>query len=107
MRLHRDANGQLVQLAGGQTALAVTRDDTLATDTAETVNINASARYIVIVALDNAILYRFGATASSANFDGIVTAGDRVEFMVDEGEFATLSLIGDTGTAKYRVMQYA
>lgn len=84
-------------------ALAVTYDATISASTALT--LNAATKLIEITAIDKAIFYKWGATASSSAFDGIVPANTSKLVPVPLGQ-TSIQFIEQVATAILAVVEF-
>jgi hypothetical protein len=99
----KDDNGQVVNALPKQSALAKTYDATISASTS--VTLNAATTLLEITAIDKAIFYKWGATASSSDFDGIVPANTSKLVPVPAGK-TTIQFIEESATAKLAVVEF-
>ena len=103
LRFFRDDNGIVVTPVPKQVALAVTYDATISSSTA--VTLNAGTTLIEITAIDKAIFYKWGGTASSSLFDGIVPQNTSKIVPVPTGQ-TSIQFIEESATAKLAVVEW-
>lgn len=113
-RTSRYLRSNLTMIYGNQHAInalpiATTYDATISTST--TVTFNAATRQILVTAIDKAILYKWGATASTSAFDGVVSVGYPTMITipvnpVTNALYTTVQFIETTTTAILVVLEY-
>ena len=103
LRFLKDDNGVSITALPKQVALAITYDATISSSTA--VTLNAATTLIEITAIDKAIFYKWGGTASSSAFDGIVPANSSKLVPVPQGQ-TSIQFIEETATAKLAVVEF-
>ena len=81
-------------------------NSTVTTGAAVDVTLNTSARLIEVTALDNPVFLKFGATASSADFDSSVNEGSTRHYIVPTG-VTVFSYIAYAGTAHVLTTEFA
>lgn len=100
----RDANGDVMnETVPRAVALEETYDATISSSTALT--LNAATTLLEITAIDKAIFYKWGATASSSDFDGIVSANTSKLVPVPNGQ-TSIQFIEEAATAKLAVVEF-
>lgn len=99
----RDANRVVVGDLPASVALDETYDATISTSTALT--LNASTTIIEVTAIDKAIFYKWGGTASSSDFDGIVPANSSKLIPVPNGQ-TSIQFIEQVATAILAVVEF-
>lgn len=99
-----DANNQVIRNSGFVgTPLAITYDATISAST--TVTLNAATTAIVVSAVGNTILMKWGATASTSAFDAAISVGTTVTFAVPAGQ-TTVQFIEAAATANLIVTEW-
>lgn len=76
----KDASGVAMQLVPATVALAITYDTTVSTST--TVTFNAETTMIEVSAINQPILMKWGATASTSSFDECIQAGSTRHYVI-------------------------
>lgn len=99
----KDDNGVTIIPVPKGVPLATTYDATISTSTALTLNV--ATTLIEITAIDKAIFYKWGATASSSAFDGIVAANSSKLVPVPFGK-TSIQFIEEIATAKLAVVEF-
>ena len=89
--------------------VAITYDATISSST--TVTFNAATKQIQVTAVDKAILYKWGATASTSAFDGVVSVGYPATLQIPINPvtgllFTTVQFIETAATAILVVCEY-
>lgn len=101
--LEKDDNGNVLQTIPNKLAIVATYDATVSSST--TLTLNAATTLLEITAIDKAIFYKFGGTASSSAFDGIVPANSSKLVPVPVSQ-TTIQFIEESATAKLAVVEY-
>jgi len=102
--LGRDASGNvMVGSLPDSLPLARTYDATVSTSTLLTLNV--ATALLEITAIGASIFYKWGATASSTAFDGIVPINTSKLVPVPQGQ-TTIQFIEEVATAKLAVVEY-
>jgi len=100
----KDANGEAMnETVPANVALEETYDATISSSTALT--LNAATTLLEITAIDKAIFYKWGATASSTDFDGIVPANTSKMVPVPNGQ-SSIQFIEQAATAILAVVEF-
>ncbi len=85
------------------TPLAKTYDATISSSTE--VTLNSATTGIEVTAIDKAVLLKWGATASTSAFDGVVPANTSKVFSVPRGT-TTVQFIEESATAKLVCIEF-
>jgi len=101
--LARDANKQVLQTVPANVALEETYDATVSGST--TITLNAATTLLEITAIGASIFYKWGATASSSDFDGIVPLNSSKLVPVPNGQ-TSIQFIEEVATAKLAVVEF-
>lgn len=101
--LDKDDNGNVLNALPNKVAIAITYDATVSSST--TLTLNAATSLLEITAIDKAIFYKWGATASSSAFDGIVPANSSKLVPVPVGQ-TTIQFIEQAATAILAVVEF-
>lgn len=99
----KDANGNVLVGLPSVVALEETYDATVSASTA--ITLNASTTLLEITAIDKPIFYKWGATASSTDFDGIIPANTSKLVPVPQGQ-TSIQFIEEAATAKLAVVEF-
>ena len=99
----KDDNGGILKTVPKQVALEETYDATISASTALT--LNASTTLLEVTAIDKAIFYKWGATAASTDFDGIVPANTSKLIPVPVGQ-TSIQFIEQAATAILAVVEF-
>ena len=100
----RDAGGNtMIDTVPKSIALAGTYDATVSTSTLLTLNV--STTLLEVTAIGASIFYKWGATASSTTFDGIVPTNTSKLVPVPLGQ-TTIQFIEEVATAKLAVVEF-
>lgn len=98
-----DDNRNVVNSLPANVALEETYDATISSST--TLTLNASTTLLEITAIDKPIFYKWGGTASSSDFDGIVSANTSKLVPVPVGQ-TSIQFIEEAATAKLAVVEF-
>ena len=101
--LFKDDNGNVLETIPASVALEETYDATISGST--TLTLNAATKLLEITAIDKAIFYKWGATAASTDFDGIVAANTSKLVPVPLGQ-TSIQFIEEAATAKLAVVEF-
>lgn len=100
----RDVNAQILSgVLPASVALDETYDATVSSST--TLTLNASTTLLEITAIDKAIFYKWGGTAASTDFDGIVPANTSKLVPVPNGQ-TSIQFIEQAATAILAVVEF-
>lgn len=98
-----DDNRNPVGAVPSSTALEETYDATISAST--TLTLNAATKLLEITAIDKPIFYKWGGTASSTDFDGIVAQNTSKLVPVPAGQ-TSIQFIEEAATAKLAVVEF-
>jgi len=84
-------------------ALAATYDATVSASTA--ITLNAATKLLECTAIGASVFYKWGGTASSASFDGIIVANTSKLVAVPIGQ-TSIQFIEEVATAKLAVVEF-
>jgi len=101
--LSRDDNRQVLQTVPGNVALEETYDATVSASTE--LILNAATTLLEVTAIGASIFYKWGGTASSTDFDGIVVTNSSKLIPVPEGQ-TSIQFIEEVATAKLAVVEF-
>lgn len=96
-------NRNVVSTIPSQVALDETYDATVSTST--TLTLNAATKLLEITAIGASIFYKWGGTASSTDFDGIVVLNTSKLVAVPSGQ-TSIQFIEEVATAKLAVVEF-
>lgn len=99
----RGENRQIITELPASTALARTYDATVSTSTLLT--LNTATKMLEVTAIGASIFYKWGGTASSSSFDGIVALNTSKIVSVPNGQ-TTIQFIEEVATAKLAVVEF-
>lgn len=100
----RDAGGNaMISSLPAAVALEETYDATVSSSTALTLNV--ATTLLEITAIDKPIFYKWGGTAASTDFDGIVPANTSKLVPVPNGQ-TSIQFIEEAATAKLAVVEF-
>lgn len=98
-----DANRRTLVGLPASVALEETYDATISTST--TLTLNAATTLLEITAIGASIFYKWGGTAASTDFDGIVPTNSSKLVPVPNGQ-TTIQFIEEAATAKLAVVEF-
>lgn len=101
--LFKDDNGNVLETLPANVALEETYDATISSST--TLTLNVATRLLEITAIDKAIFYKWGGTAASTDFDGIVSANTSKMVPVPNGQ-TSIQFIEQAATAILVVVEF-
>lgn len=99
-----DNRNPAITAAPDQLALAITYDATISASTA--VTLNTATKFVEVTAIDKPVLLKWGGTASTSAFDGVVAQNTSKMFPVPVGQ-TSVQFIEESATAKLVVIEYA
>ena len=99
----KDGQGGTFNGINSTVALEETYDATISASTS--ITLNASTRAIEVSAIDKPVFMKWGATASSSDFDGFIPADTSKWFGVPDGQ-TTVEFIQEAATAKLVVLEF-
>lgn len=99
----RDDNGVPIETVMGGAPLEETYDATISASTA--VTLNTATKVIEVTAIDKGVFLKWGATASSGDFDGFIAPNTSKLFSVPVGQ-TSVQFIEESATAKLVVLEY-
>lgn len=99
----RDENGGILKTVPKKVAIEETYNATISSSTALT--LNAATVLLEITAIDKAIFYKWGGTASATDFDGIVPANTSKLVPVPAGQ-TSIQFIEQAATAILAVVEF-
>lgn len=100
---YKDDNGGILKTVPKSAAIESTYDATISSST--TITLNAATKLIEISAIDKAVLYKWGATCATTDFDGVVPANTSKLVPVPLGQ-TTVQFIEESATAKLAVVEF-
>lgn len=100
--LPTDANAKVFQLTPNVEALVATYDASISSAT--DITLNAATSYIEITAIDKGIFMKYGATASSSDFDEFIAQNTTRAYIVPSG-VSVISIIQEAATAKAVIIE--
>lgn len=96
-------NRTVVATLPAQVALEETYDATISTSTS--ITLNAATKLLEVTAIGASIFYKWGATATSSDFDGIVALNSSKLIPVPNGQ-TSIQFIEESATAKLAVVEF-
>jgi hypothetical protein len=97
-----DKNNKPMQLVPNTTALATTVDSSISAAT--DVSLNADTTFIEVNALVQGVYLKYGATASSSDFDEFIQAGMVRHYVIPDG-VTTISVIEASASATVVIIE--
>lgn len=103
LNFFRDDNGGILKGVPKKVAIEETYDATISTSTPLT--LNAATKLLEITSLDKALVYKWGATATLSEFDGVVPANTSKLVPVPDGQ-TSIQFIEQAATAILIVVEF-
>lgn len=103
MRQPIDENGTPIQGYVSGVAIEETYDATISGSTS--ITLNAATTVIEVSAIDKGVFLKWGATATSSDFDGFIQANTSKFFGIPAGQ-TSVQFIEEAATAKLVVIEY-